>query len=77
MTMRRQDDTNLALLDARVGHMEASTATIGEQLTKHVTECAAMQKKVLLMVVFVAGWVVAHSPEGVKVLGRVFTVIFP
>lgn len=77
MTMRRQDDTNLALLDARVGHMEVSTATIGEQLTKHVTECAAMQKKVLLMVVFVAGWVVAHSPEGVTVIAKVLRTVIP
>lgn len=74
---RRTDDTAVALIDQRVVMVEADIETIGAQLTKHVTECAAMQKKVLLMVVFVAGWIVAHSPEGIKVLGRVFSVVLP
>ena len=64
-------DTETELLKARVKNVETASTTISDQLTKHVTECAAIQKRVLLMVVFVAGWVVAHSPEGITVLSKV------
>lgn len=74
---RRSDDTIVALLDQRVGQVETATSTIGQQLTKHVTECAAVQKKVLLMTVFLAGWVVAHSPEGLNIMGRVLRAVVP
>lgn len=60
---RRTDDTTVALIDQRVAIVEADMETIGAQLTKHVTECAAMQKKVLGVVIFLLGWTMAHSPE--------------
>lgn len=71
MEMLRRE-TDLFQLSSRVDRVEKGNNTIGEQLTKHVQECAANQKKVLLGVIGILLWTVTHSPEAVKLFGALF-----
>ncbi len=44
---------------------------VENSLTRHVTECAAMQKRVLMGIIGLFGWVVIHSPEVVGFFAKV------
>lgn len=72
---RRQTDQVLTLLSERIQGVEHNVENTGKSLATHVAECAAIQKKVLGIVIFLAGWTVAHSPEAGKVLVKVFGVL--
>ena len=69
-TNRRATDVILANLESRLDYSEEDRKALREQLTLHITECSAMQKKVFGVMVFLAGWVVAHSPEAEKLIIR-------
>ncbi len=66
-----------ALLSARVHTVETATHHFGDQLAKHVNECAALQKRVLVIGCITLGWIVAHSPEGLKVVGKIVEAVLP
>ncbi len=64
---RRQSDVHAALLERRVQDVENDGTETKSLLAKHVQECAAMQKKGLIIGCLILGWIVAHSPEAGKV----------
>lgn len=66
-------DKTADLLGYKIDALGVESNHTRVQLEKHVTECAVMQKKVLIVMVFLAGWIVAHSPEAGKLFLKVFT----
>lgn len=69
---RRQGDTVTGLLADRIDGVQRTADHTADQLTRHVQECAAIQKKVLIGIVFVGTWVVGHSPEASKLFLTIF-----
>ncbi len=60
----------------RISALEPRVENVETLLTKHVSECAAMQKKVLVVVIFLSGWTVAHSPEAAALIGKILKELF-
>lgn len=60
----------------RVSALEPRVGSVEDLLAKHVSECAAMQKKVLGVVIFLSGWTVAHSPEAASFIGEILKELF-
>lgn len=54
------------LLRDRINTVADSAQETRDLLTTHVTECAAMQRKVLLLSACILTWMVAHSTEAGK-----------
>jgi hypothetical protein len=61
----------------RIGVLENRTEHVEVVLHKHVSECSAMQKRVLVIGCCTLGWLVAHSPEVGKAALRLVEVIAP
>lgn len=68
---RRESDQVVELLRERIDTTEERTQHINDELSRHIAECAVLQKKVLFGIAVIFGWMVAHSPEVAKVLGMV------
>lgn len=68
---RRQDDTILGMMSHRIDDIEDASRSTSATLQQHMTECAAIQKKVLGVVIFLSGWTVAHSPEAGKLMLKI------
>lgn len=64
-------------VNERIGVLETKTEHVETLLHKHVSECAAMQKRVLVIGCCTLGWLVAHSPEVGKAALRLVEVITP
>ncbi len=64
---RRQSDITAALLAQKVDAVEKESNGTKGMLERHVSECAALQKKGLVLGCLILGWIVAHSPEATKV----------
>lgn len=71
---RRSSDTVVNLLSERIDSVVQSGEKTAKSLEQHVTECAKMQKWVLIGVAFVAGWLITHSPEAAKALTKFLAV---
>lgn len=71
----RQIQTDLDFLGYKVDAIGVQSQNTQSALTKHVDECAAIQKRVYGIVVFLAGWMVAHSPEAGKLFGKIAAVL--
>lgn len=65
---RRQSDIQLALLTQQVNAVEKDGSGTKDMLARHVNECAALQKKGIVVGCLILGWLVAHSPEAGKLL---------
>ena len=74
---RRASDIAAALLAKRVDDVEREGNGTKDTLTKHVADCAAMQKKGLVIGCLILGWVVAHSPEASKIAALAVKVMAP
>lgn len=74
---RRSTDGDIGFLQARVEDIAKNGVDTASQLSKHVSECAAMQKKVLIGVISLGIWSVTHSPEAFAIFGRVAKVLAP
>lgn len=57
-----------------LGMMSERVSAVETSLQQHVTECAAMQKKVFGVVLFLSGWTVAHSPEAEKLIVKLWGI---
>lgn len=73
MTGQRQPDIDL--LNYKVDTIGVQSHNTQTALTKHVDECAAIQKRVYGIVIFLAGWIVAHSPEAGKLFTKLVEVL--
>lgn len=71
--MQRQ--TDIDFLGYKVDAIGVQSQATQSALTKHVDECAAIQKRVYGIVIFLAGWMVAHSPEAGKLFVKIAEVL--
>ena len=62
-------------LKARLDAQDTHIREVAKSLTTHVTECAAIQKKVLVVGSVTLGWIVGHSPEGVDLIKTVIKAV--
>lgn len=76
-TERRQTDNVVGYLEARVQDVAKQGESTANQLSKHVTECAVIQKRVFGAVLFLSGWTVAHSPEAFGLLKSIQKILLP
>ncbi len=67
---RRETDNLVDKLGYKLDTIAVESQHTRENLEKHVSECAAMQKKVFGVVLFLTGWIVAHSPEAAAFLTK-------
>lgn len=74
---RRDADTIITLLTDRIDKVGAQAVDTSSQLSQHITECAATQKKVLAVGCLIFGWLVAHSPEASKLAGVLVKIVAP
>ena len=74
---RRQSDTVIDMLRDEIVSAKNDNKETKDSLRDHVQECAAMQKKVLMAVIFVGAWTVSHSPEAAKLVGAVAKILVP
>lgn len=68
---RRASDAAIAVLQVQQKTMAEDLSETKGLLREHVTGCTKLQKWVLGVLLFLAGWLVAHSPEGLKVLTKI------
>jgi hypothetical protein len=71
LSERRSDEASIAVLQLQQKTTAEGLAKVGGLLEEHVTGCAKLQKWVLGVLLFMAGWLVAHSPEGLKLLAAI------
>ena len=62
-------------LDARLSVVEAEHGVTSLALQKHVSECAVLQKRVLVVGCLTLGWVVGTSPASSKIIGLLIKVL--
>ena len=77
MRERYDADSQMGFLAAKVDDLERDALSTSKQLAQHVSECAAIQKKVFGVCCFLSGWTVVHSPESVGLITRVIKAILP
>ena len=65
---RRQADREGGALVERMTTFEKQLGDNESAIARHVTECAAIQRKVLVVCSLILGWVIAHSPETMHLL---------
>lgn len=68
---RRVNDADVAVLQEKQRAADIQLKSVSDLLSEHVTGCAKLQKWVLGVLLFIAGWTVAHSPEAMKLLTAV------
>lgn len=74
---RRGDDVITALLTDRIDAVENDGKETRKALAKHVSECAAMQRKVMWGVIAVLGYTVAHGPEARAIAEMFMKAVHP
>lgn len=67
------DITNL--IRDRIDTVEKSSNETRDLLASHVTECAAIQKRVLVLSACILTWEITHSPEAIALTMRVFNLL--
>lgn len=75
--MTANANERIGVLENRADGLEGTAESIAKDLRRHVSECAAMQKRVLVIGCCTLGWLVAHSPEVGKAALRLIEVIAP
>lgn len=59
----------------RMAAQEKRVDEVSNSLHKHVTECAVMQKRVLIVGCLTLGWVVGHAPETADIVKALFKAV--
>ncbi len=59
----------------RMDAQERRLDTVGRNLESHVKECAAIQKRVLVVGSLTLGWVVGHAPESISLFKKLLEVL--
>ena len=62
------------LLRDRIDTVESSTKETRDLLASHVIECAAIQKRVLVLSACILTWQITHSPEADKAASSILDV---
>jgi hypothetical protein len=75
MTTERPNDAAIAVLQVEQKNISAKVESVSDAISRHVTECARLQKWVLGTLLFLAGWLVAHSPEAAKVFTKLLEAL--
>lgn len=65
-------DEAIALLNVRIDDALVRSDGVAESLAEHVRDCAAIQRRVLIVACFILGWIIAHSSEAAKLMVLIF-----
>lgn len=71
----RSKDAKIAVLEVRQQSTDSEQKVTSSLLTKHILECAKLQKWAFGVLLFLAGWTVAHSPEVGPVVEKLLKVM--
>ena len=72
---RRSDDVITGLLSQRIDAVSNMVQDTNSELSKHVSSCETMQKRVLVVVTGLLVWEVATKPEVLKLLGGIVGIL--
>lgn len=74
---RRAEMAENDLLHEKIRHLETMATATSQSLTDHVTTCARIQKWGLVVGTGTFMWLVGHSVEAEKLIGKIISAVVP